>query len=50
MICVERRAVHARAIGDESCLWIGLFPEVTKRALLEIVNEGLRRRNAAKEN
>ena len=30
----QRRAVHASPIGDETCLRISLFPEVTKRAFL----------------
>ncbi|HYV83685.1 MAG TPA: hypothetical protein VE931_09235, partial [Pyrinomonadaceae bacterium] len=47
--CIERRAVHPRTIGDEACLWIGLFPEIVKRALLQIINERLRRNAATKK-
>jgi hypothetical protein len=33
--------VHPRTIGHESCVWIGLFPEVPEGALLEIIYESV---------
>src|SRR5690349_22844642 len=41
MVLIERRPIHARAIGYEACVWIGLFPKVTEGALLEVVNESV---------
>jgi hypothetical protein len=35
----QRRTVHAGAIGHQSCICIGLFPEVTEGTLLKIVDE-----------
>lgn len=35
----QGRTVHARAIRHETCLGIGLFPEVTKGAFLKISDE-----------
>ena len=35
----QRYTVHSCAIGHQSCIWIRLFPEVTERALLKVIDK-----------
>ena len=41
MVLVQRRAVHARAVGHEACVWVGLFPEIAEGALLKVGDESV---------